>query len=44
MIPPAFPKVWKPMSECNFQKLKNDTYNPAYLDISYDHHLKPPSE
>jgi hypothetical protein len=44
MIPPAFPKVRKPMSECNFHYFKDNTAYPAKLYIPDDHHFEPPSK
>ncbi len=44
MIPPAFPEVWQPVSESDFQQFKNQTANPAKLNVSDDHHLEPPTE
>jgi hypothetical protein len=32
------------MTEGDFEKLKDDTANPAHFHISYNHHFEPPSE
>ena len=44
MVPPALPEVGQPMTEGDFENLEDYTDNPARLDISDDHHLKPPSK
>lgn len=44
MVPPALPKVGQPVTEGDLEDLEDHTANPAHLDISDDHHLKPPTK
>lgn len=43
MIPPALPKVWKPVSEGDFDKFEGATDYPCDLCVSDDHHFEPPA-
>jgi hypothetical protein len=42
MVPPALPEVGQPMTEGDFEDLEDHTAYPAHLNISDNHHLKPP--
>jgi hypothetical protein len=44
MVPPALPEVGQPVTEGDLEDLEDHTANPAHLDISDDHHLKPPTK
>lgn len=44
VVPPAFPEVRQPMSECNFEELKKDAQYPTQFRVSNDPDLKPPSK
>lgn len=44
MVPPALVEVGQPMTEGDLEDLEEHTADPAHLDISDDHHLKPPTK
>jgi hypothetical protein len=44
MVPPALPEVWQPVTEGDLEDLEDHTAYPAHLDISDNHHLKPPAK
>ena len=44
MVPPTFPKVWKPVSECYFKELKSNAAYPAHQGVTDNHHFEPPTQ
>lgn len=44
MVPPAFIKVWKPVSEGNFQHFEHNRADPADFGISNDQDFEPPPQ
>jgi hypothetical protein len=44
MIPPTFPEVGEPVTECDLEELKDYAVDPAHLYIADNHHFEPPSK
>ena len=45
MIPPAFPEIRKPMSECKFEEFEAERADPSHIPVPHDEHLtEPPKE